>query len=116
MSLESLIFDALKGVLASRVYPDVAPEGVEAPFGTYQAVGGGAVNYVEASVPDRQNARVQVTVWAATRTEASLIGKQVEDALRLALPLQTTVLTARRSVYEEDTRRRGSMQDFDFWY
>ncbi len=116
MSLESLFFDALKGLLSNQVYPDVAPEGVEVPFATYQAVGGGVVNYVEATVPDKQNARVQVTVWAATRTDASQIGKQVEDALRLTLPLQTTVLTARRSVYEELTRRRGSMQDFDFWY
>ena len=116
MSLESLIFDALKALLDNRVYPDVAPEDVATPFATYQTVGGDAINYVEASVPDRQNARVQVTVWAASRTAASEIGKQVEDALRLTLPLQTKVLTARRSVYEQDTRRRGSMQDFDFWY
>lgn len=116
MSLEALIFDALKGIVDNRVYPDVAPEKVGRPYIVYQEVGGVAVNYTEAAVPDKQNARVQISVWAETKLTASDIGKQAEDALRLFLSLQTRVLTARRSRYDTETKLRGCMQDFDFWY
>ncbi|MQA39034.1 DUF3168 domain-containing protein [Rugamonas aquatica] len=116
MSLEGLIATALRPVAGSRVYPDLAPADAQRPYITYQVVGGSAVNYVEASVPDIQNARVQISVWADTRLAASDVGKQAEDALRLCLPLRTTVLTARRSLYDPTEQLRGCMQDFDFWY
>lgn len=116
MSLEGLIFNALSDLVGGRVFPDVAPEETPRPYIVYQAVGGSAINYTEAAVPNKQNARVQVSVWADTRLAASDIGKQAEDALRLCLPLQTTVLTARRSLVDDATSLRGSMQDFDFWY
>ncbi|MYM25780.1 DUF3168 domain-containing protein [Duganella sp. FT135W] len=116
MSLESMIFAAVRGIVDSRAFPDVAPEKAQPPYLTYQAVGGDAVNYVEATIPEKQNSRVQISVWAETRLAASDIGKQVEDALRTYLPLQATVLTARRSMHDPETQLRGSMQDFSFWY
>lgn len=116
MSLEEQIVSAIEGIVGGRLYPDVAPEETPRPYATYQAVGGHAINYVEPTVPGKQNARVQVSVWADTRLAASDVGKQIEDALRGCLALQTTVLTARRSLYDTETSLRGCMQDFDFWY
>lgn len=116
MSLEARIFAALSALVSGRVFPDIAPEGVAKPYITYQQVGGDAVNYVEAAVPDTQNARVQINVWALTRVEASALGEQAENVLRLLTDVQTTVLGARVSVHEADTNLRGARQDFSIWY
>lgn len=116
MSLESEIFDALKGFVANRVYPDVAPELATRPYITYQAVGGAGLNFVDPTVPSKKNARMQINVWADTRGAASTLARQVEDALRVVTSLQTTVLGAAVSVYEPETKLKGTHQDFSFWF
>lgn len=115
MTTESLIFDALKGLVASRVYPDVAPANAVRPYITYQQVGGTAVNFLNSAQPDKSNARVQVNVWSDTRAQAALVSRQVESALRAATALQTTVLGQPIAEFEEDTLLRGMRQDFSFW-
>jgi len=115
MSLESQIFDALKGLVANRVFPDVAPDAA-LPYVTYQQVGGEAINFTDGAVPDRSNARIQINVWAATRADASRIGAEVEIAIRGAGALQPTVLSARVALYDDATKARGTMQDFSLWY
>lgn len=116
MSLEPQIFAAIAGLVADRVYPDIAPEKTQLPYITYQQVGGDAVNYTDKTVPNSRNARVQVNVWAATRLAASALADQVEDALRVVTSFDTEVLGARVSVYEQDTKLRGARQDFSVWY
>lgn len=116
MSLEPQIFDALAQLVAGEVYPDIGPDNIKPPYITYQQVGGDAVNYTEAALPGKRNARIQVNVWAATRQAASDLAAQVEDALRLTEPLQTTVLGACVSSYEPGTKLRGARQDFSVWY
>lgn len=115
MTLETMLFDGLQGMVSGRVYPDVAPDQTAPPYITYQQVGGDAINYASGEVPDKQNARVQVSVWATSRMEASALGAQAETALRLVAALQTTVLGARRARHDPETNLRGTMQDFSFW-
>ena len=115
MSVESLIFDSLKGLVSNRVYPDVAPDKTPKPYITFQQVGGSAVNFTDATVPSKKNARFQVSVWATTRASAATIAGQVEDALRVVSSLQTSVLGAPVAIYEPETKLRGSRQDFSFW-
>jgi Protein of unknown function (DUF3168) len=115
MSIESTVYATLQGLVAGRVYPDVAPENTVRPYCTYQAVGGTAINFMDQAQPGRVNARVQVNVWADTRGQASVLARQAEDALRGVAALQTTVLGAPVSIYETDTRLRGTQQDFSFW-
>ncbi len=112
MSIESVIFNALKPLVGDRVFPDVAPGGTQPPYITFQQVGGAAYNYTEGGAVGARNARVQVNVWAATRLAASTIGNAAEDALR-NVP-GTEVLDAGTSIYEEETTLRGRMQDFSF--
>lgn len=114
--MEPLIYNALQGLVGGRVFPDVAPEGTDQPYATYQAVGGSVINFTEGTAPGYRNARVQVNVWAATRMQASSIGNAAEDALRGVAGLQTTVLSAATSIYEPDTGLYGQMQDYSFWY
>lgn len=115
MTAEAIIFATLRVLVADRVYPDVAPDGVVRPYVTYQAVGGAALNFMDAAVPSKRNGRFQVNVWADTRMQAATLARQVEDALRVAPGLQTTVIGAPVADYEEDTRLFGTMQDFSFW-
>ena len=43
MTTESTLFDTLKSLVSSRVYPDIAPAGTTVPYITYQQIGGDAV-------------------------------------------------------------------------
>jgi hypothetical protein len=115
MTVEASIYTALKTLVANRVYPDVAPFGAVKPFITYQQVGGTAVNFIDQSTPSKSNARFQVNVWADTRSAAALLSHQVEQALRTASGMQTTVLGQPVATYEVDTTLYGTRQDFSFW-
>jgi hypothetical protein len=114
MSLDSQMYQLLQGFVDGRAYPDIAKDGASTPYITYQFVGGQPVNFLKQEVPDKSNTRVQVNVWSATRVEARAIAKQVEDAMRMSA-MQVTVLGQPVSVYEEDTKLRGSIQDFSVW-
>jgi len=114
MTVESEIFDAVKGLVSNRVFPDVAPLDTVRPYITYQQVGGVAINFVDAGVPDKRRSRFQVNVWGDSRTEVSLLAGQVEDALRVIAALQTTVESSPIASFESDTKLRGSVQDFSF--
>ena len=115
MTIEAQVYEALKNLFDGRLFPDVAPENTVTPYGTYQSVGGEPVNFLSGDRPGKNNARMQVNVWAATRIEASSLGAQVEDALRAAAAMQTEVLTGRIATYDETTQYRGTMQDFSLW-
>ena len=113
--MELQVYTALVGLVGARVFPDFAPTGTALPFMTFQQVGGDPINFVGGDIPDKERVRVQVNVWAATRTEASDLGRQAEHALRAVAGLQTEVLTGRIATYDETTEYRGTMQDFAFF-
>ena len=116
MTTESLIMDALKSLVANRVYPDVGPLGVVQPYITYQQVGGESVNFIDsATIPSLANARIQINVWADTRLAASALIKQIELAMRSTTALKTTVLGQPVSLHEAETKLYGARQDFSVW-
>ena len=116
MTVEADLFTALKGLVSNHVYRDIAPADVTAlPRITFQQVGGTSVNFVDQTAPSKRNCRMQVNVWDATRDTANALARAVEDALRAASALQTTVLGEFVAVYEEETRLYGTQQDFSFW-
>lgn len=113
MTIEATIYSTLTALVGGRVYPDVAPVGVVRPYITYQNIGGEAVNFLDqVTVPSRKRRRFQVNVWSDTRETTAALAIQVEDAMRAAPVLQTTVEGAPIAIYELDTNLRGSMQDF----
>lgn len=115
MTVEATLYTTLQILVGGRLYPDVAPFGTARPFATFQQVGGTSVNFIDSTLPSKSNARLQVSVWADTRSAASLLMKQVEAALRSATALQTTVLGQPVATYEPDTLLYGARQDFSFW-
>lgn len=113
MIAETLIYEAVKHLAGGRVFPDFADAGTELPFIVYQAVGGDPENYLTGEQPDKQRVRMQVSVWVSeSRIEASELGQQVEAAIRAAINLQPEVATGRVATYDEETKRRGTRQDF----
>lgn len=115
MSLEATIKTLLGPLVGGRCYPDVTPDGAAFPLIVYQQVGGQAVDYVEGKVADKDNARVQVHVWATTRLEAS----QIARAARVALvegAANATTLGAAVSLYDEVLKLYGSRCDYGLWY
>lgn len=115
MTPEEHINDLLAPLAGGRRFPDVAPQGTETPFITYQVVGGEPINFVSGDVPEKTNTRMQVNVWAATRLEASELGAAVESAVRAALGLQPEVLTGRVATHDELTDLKGTRQDFNIF-
>ena len=116
MSIEAAIFETLKGLVGERVFQNVSKTPPPSPYITYQLVGGVAVNFLDPTVPSKKNSRWQIDVWSKRPLEVANISQQVEDLLRMAPALQTTVLGAASGAYEPDTKLHGRRQDFSFWY
>ena len=115
MSAEAAIFPLLTGLVSGRIYPDVALSGAGLPRIVYQQVGGKTINYTEGTLPDKENARMQVVCWASTRMAAINLMKQVEAAILAAPVIQASAIGARISGYEPDTKLYSSHQDFSIW-
>lgn len=115
MSVESDLFNTIKGLVSNRAYPDVAPAGVARPYIVYQQIGGESPLFLERASPSKKNGRFQIAVWADTRASASLVSLQIEAAMVAATVFQAKPLGDRTSVYDEDTQLRGTRQDFSVW-
>ncbi len=114
MTLEEKLFSALSSV-CQRVFPDGAPQGTEMPYVVYQQYGGTALRYVEGPVGSVRNSFVQINVWSMDRAESNRISLLIEDALISSQEIQCEPISALSATFDEDTKIRGSMQDFSIW-
>ena len=115
MSLEATLKTLLGPLVGGRCYPDTAPDGAAFPLIIYQQVGGVSVEFLDQTLADKDNARMQVYVWAKTRTEASSIARQAREAI-IGSALQAKTLVAPVSLYEQQQKLYGSRTDFGVWY
>jgi hypothetical protein len=115
MTVESDLFDSVKGLVGNRAYPDEAPADTALPYIVYQQVGGTAPTFLENALPSKENGRFQFTVWALTRAQAKSISKQIEAALVVDTDFQARPLGAPIAVIDDDTKYRGSRQDYTVW-
>lgn len=115
MTIEADLFTTLRSLAGDRVFPDVAPAGAPTPYIVYQEISGEAPIFLERAVPSKKHGRFQITVWAATRIEASTLILQVEEAMTLSLLFQAKPIGGRTADYDEDTGLRGARQDFGVW-
>ena len=116
MSLEADLSALLSPIVSGRVYPDIGPSNVQAPYVTYQQVGGQSVNYLSREVPTLRHARMQINVWAATRMQAMQLARAIEDAMRAAAVFTAAPIGAAAAIKDDDDPMRGSMQDFSIWH
>lgn len=115
MSVESDIYDALQGLVSGRCYPDEAPSGVALPYIVYQQVGGEALLYLENVLPSKKNGRIQVAVWATTRSQAASVSLAAEAAMVASTDFQASPLGASVADIDAQTDYRGMRQDFSVW-
>jgi hypothetical protein len=115
MSLETSVFAILGPLVANHCYPDVAPDDPTFPLIIYQNVGGVPYEYVDQTLPDHDNARLQVVTWSKSRLEASTVARNARVAL-LSSQLVVKTLTGAISLFNEDLKLYGSRTDFGIWY
>lgn len=114
MTMESDLTVLLKGI-CPRVYPDFAPANTPRPYVTYQQIYGAALTYLGREVPTKQNAVMQINVWADTRKEAKATILAIEERLITATVFQATPEAASVSDFDADIPIYGSRQDFSIW-
>ena len=115
MSAEPILVSLLSPLVSGRVYLDVAPSGALLPRIVMQQVGGEVINYTEGTIPDKENARMQVVCWGASRVAAGNRARQAEAAIESSPRIQASASGARMSGYEQDTALYSSHQDFSIW-
>ncbi len=114
MSPEATVYALLSPLVGGRCYPDKSPSGTVFPLIIYQQVGGVAIDYFEGKVADKDNARIQVNVWAKTRKEASQLARSARVALVEGYAKATT-MGAAVALYNDDMEMCGTRQDFSVW-
>lgn len=116
MTVEDDIFNALKGLVSNRVYPDEndAPT-IVTPYIVYQEISGDALVFLEQSEPSKENGRYQFTCWDRTRKASKALSKQVQTALTMSATFQAKPIGGKTSVVDYDTKLRGTRQDFSVW-
>lgn len=115
MSIESDLFNSIKGLCGNRVFPDLAPLNTVKPYVTYTQIGGETVNYTDNIVPDLQNGRFQFNVWGTSRSQCSALMLQIEAALIMSTTLQARPIGAQSGSYDFDMAIYGSQMDFSIW-
>lgn len=116
MTVETALFDLLKGLVTDQVYPDTAPTPLPArPYITFQQIGGKSKRFLDGGIPSKRNVRMQLNWWCDTRLAASALGKQIEDALAAATTLTAEPLSEATSLHEEDLSLYGAQQDWSIW-
>lgn len=119
---ELIVYGALSALASGKVFPDIAPVNdpvtglpVVAPWITYQSVGGQSFSTIDSVTPVTRNSRVQVTVWAKTRSQAASIMEQAFQALVNPV-VKAVPIGAPVSTFEPDTLLYGSSLDFSVTY
>lgn len=107
---------ALLKTIVPRAFPDFAPPDTPQPYIVYQGVGGQAITFLDKTLPSKKNADVQISVWAATRLEASGLINQIEVAMIQATEFNAEPIAAASHDFDHDTERRSARQDFSVWY
>jgi hypothetical protein len=112
---------AVAALVAARIYPGAAPQGVVAPYVTYFRAGGAQDTTFDG--PTRKDhPRIQIDAWAATYGGAEALGKAVEDAMAGLAGggtggiVRSVVQDLWQTLYEDDTRLHRVSQDFNIWF
>lgn len=112
MSWQTELVALIQPVLP-RFFRTEAPQGAALPYGTYLAMGGTSLRYVEGDATSSRQALVQVDVWASTPTEANSLMAQVEDLICLHPGWTAEAQGEPRSTDEPDLHLYGMSQDFE---
>ncbi|MCR4158822.1 DUF3168 domain-containing protein [Kerstersia gyiorum] len=116
-TIESSIYALLRGLVANRCYPDITPDNPVFPLIVYQVVGGQALEWLDRTLPDSENYRVQVMCWSKSRKDTNALALAVRKAVIEEGDDFDSAQTIGQAVslYEEPIKAYGSRQDFSIW-
>jgi len=112
MTVETDLFDSLKGLVGNRCYPDFAPLGTVRPFITYEQAGGDALYFIDGSLADKKHGRFEIGVYADSRASCAAIALQVETTMAAVTAFQSTAIHAPISDYASEVKIYSSTQNF----
>ncbi|MFS2112731.1 DUF3168 domain-containing protein [Herbaspirillum frisingense] len=94
--IEKTVMDLLNDLVQNRVFFDQAPADVDRPYIILQQVGGEPIEFLEGP-SGKDFVRLQIDVYAGTRTSANALMSQVRFRLD---DLQASAIGAPFSLYE----------------
>jgi hypothetical protein len=107
MSHEQLIFDALKGLVSNRVYPDTFPQPPAVPVWPsirYTLIGGVIFeDSCGSGIEETDNSEFQIDIVAATATQRATLRDQVRTALN-GLSVPASLNLAPLHEYDAETK------------
>lgn len=113
-ALESVIFQAVQGLVGGRAYPLVAPPKTARPFLVTTAAGTTG-SYTLASVGNADRRRMQVDVYDDASKSFDAFDALVRT-VRFALESAGGRLVSSGLANESDTGLRRARLDFEFWH
>ncbi|MFA5866917.1 MAG: DUF3168 domain-containing protein [Actinomycetota bacterium] len=123
MSIEETLFTRLSthagliALVAARIYPLVAPEGVAAPFVIYQRISTRVVHAMSTD-PSLESPRFQVSARGSSYASAKTVETQILAALRdyTDATIQRAFYENKADLYEPDTKLYHIPVDFIIWH
>lgn len=117
MSIETSIFALLGPLVDGRCYPDTTPDNPTLPLIIYQGAGGRALEWLDRTLPETENYRIQIECWAKTRLEASALALQVRQKIIEEGSDFDSAETLVQAVtdYQKALKLYGSRQDYSIW-
>lgn len=114
MTLEEKL-TVLLVAICPRTFPDIAPTDTPRPYVIWHQIGGQAINFIDNTLPSKENAEIQIGVWSDSRAEAKAKIKEIEAALTASTGFQARAIAASASDADPDTGRRCARQDWSIW-
>jgi hypothetical protein len=107
--MEQQVMNLISGLVDNRVFFDVAPQDTVRPYITLQQVGGTPLEFLE-GYSGSDFARLQVDVFASSRTQAN----EIMTAVRASLAeIKASAIGAPLSLYEQSVATFRRSCDFE---
>lgn len=122
MSLEEIITSIVGPVVNGRCWESSTPDKLQRdandrilPFVIWTLPGGIEQEYIDQTMPEMRNARIQINVVGPSSIECSRIIRQVRDAL-VNSAYTVGVYGSPGGTYDQARNLRGRRQQFGIWY
>lgn len=108
-----LAASALTAIVGERVAAGVLPEGTTRPYVTYSLVSAQRAGSLSAPGTLR-NARMQISCWSTTYTQAKQIAQAAQDAIEASV-LFDAVFNGDQDLYDPSTKLHYVALDYSIW-
>lgn len=113
--IEQSLHNIIGPFVDGRIFADDAKFDTPRPWATYTQVGGDQPRYIDGTQVGIRNAVMQINLWCSTRKQATILAKQIADALIASADMAVTPEGAFQSTRDADLGLFGTMQRFSCW-